>query len=840
MLKNANPPTGGTYRKHVQATFELYKIPHMKNLLFTPLILLFLLMNADCYAHSIRGNVTDPEGQPIVSANIILLSAKGDVLIKSTLTDNAGDFVLENIDEGTYDLKVTMLGYKSYAADDVKVDDKDLTISTIQMGLENKKLKEATVRGVRDLIEVRADKLIVNVENSIVNSGATALEVLARSPNVNVDQNDNISIKGKSGVNVMIDGKRMVVSGTDLANMLKAMPSESISKIEIISNPGAKYDAAGTAGIINIVRKRSKHMGMNGSVNVNYGQGVYPKYSAGLNLNYRSKKISSYISYNYANRQFFNGLKLDRRFYNSNDVEQFSYVQDNFLKMPIISNNASFGLDYTLSKKTVIGVAGTVGNTLLNTSANNSSMALNGAKEALYDFRTIGNSDRDYNNYSVNGNLRHNINEKGEKLSIDIDYARYTNHSEQNFDTYYTSPNGTLYQPTYYMQSDMNSITQIRSAKADYSLPLKNKTSIDVGAKVSYVTSDNEPLFYEKTTGDFTLDINRSNHFIYRENINAGYVNFNKRWDKFSLQLGLRTENTNVEAEQVTLDSLYTINYTQLFPSIAVQKSIAKNHDIGLTLSRRIQRPNYQQLNPFKFFIDNTTYKEGYPYLMPALTYSAEASHIFKKRFTTTLSYSITNDNITEVIQPSETEDSITVQTNKNLARVHYYGISGAYPIQITKWWSNVASFTAYYAHYMGNLANTNLSNGSPAITINTSNNFNLPKGFRAEVSFWYQSRQIYGFMDLKAMWMLNLGLQKNFLKNKMTVRLNAQDLFWEGLPSAFSEYEAYQESFDVKRDTRKVVLAISYRFGNQTVRPARKRRGGASDEMKRVGNAGS
>ena len=356
--------------------------------------------------------------------------------------------------------------------------------------------------------------------------------------------------------------------------------------------------------------------------------------------------------------------------------------------------------------------------------------------------------------------------------------------------------------------------------------------------KPSYVTSDNEPLFYEKTIGDYLLDTKRSNHFIYRENINAGYINFNKRWEKVSLQLGLRAENTNVEAEQVTLDSLYKTNYTQLFPSIAVQRSLSKKHDIGLTVSRRIQRPNYQQLNPFKFFVDNTTYKEGYPYLRPALTYAVEAQHIFKKRFSTTFTYSVTSDNITEVIQPSETEDSITVQTNKNLTSVDYLGLSGAYPIQITKWWSNVASFTAYYAHYRGNIANTNLSNGAPAFTFNTSNNFNLPKGFRAELSFWYQSRQVYGYMDLKEMWMLNMGIQKNILENKMTIRLNAQDIFWKGLPSALSEYTAYRENFDVKRDTRKVVLSISYRFGKQTVRPTRRRGSGADDEKKRVGGA--
>ncbi|MEZ5017186.1 MAG: outer membrane beta-barrel protein [Flavipsychrobacter sp.] len=799
-------------------------------------LLTFCVTYNSVFAHNITGVVTDDDGKEIVAASVLLITDKKE-LVSSTLSDETGAFNLNNVQEGSYQLKVTMIGYNEYSK--AIVVSKSVDVGALVMKRKNKAMKEVTVRGTKPLIEVFADKLVVNVENSIVNSGATALEVLSRSPYVNVDNNDNISVKGKQGVTVMVDGKQMVLSGTDLANMLKSMPSNTISKIEIISNPGAKYDAAGTAGIINIKTKRDKRLGMNGSANASYAQGVYPKASIGFNLNYRTKKISSYVSYNYASRAFFNHLVLDRRFYDNNDVAQFSYMQDNFTKGTSLNHVGSMGIDYTLSKKTTVGISGTVGTNGFSPKANNHSSALDGNKNTLYRFITTGNHRQDYYNYSANANLRHNFDDKGQQLSVDVDYARYWNESNQNFETVYLSPNGASYQPNYYMRSDLVGLTQIRSFKTDYSLPLKNKAAFEAGIKTSYVTSNNRPLFYEKTTGDFLLDVKRSNHFIYRENINAGYLNLNKKWDKWSTQIGLRVEHTNIEAEQVTLDSTFKRNYTQLFPSVAVQRTISKKHDLGVTLSRRIQRPNYQQLNPFKFFIDNTTYREGYPYLNPALTYSVEASHIFKKKFVTSIGYSVTTNNITQVIQPSETEDSVTVQTDKNLATMHYYGLTGAYPFQITKWWSNVSNISLYYLHYQGFLANTNLSNGTPAFTVSSNNNFTLPMGFRAELGFWYQAKQVYGFMELEPMWMLNAGLQKQVFKNKGTIRLNVNDLFWKGLPRATSTYNAYQEDFVVKRESRQVSITFSYRFGKQTVPQTRKRKGGATDEMKRVGNAG-
>ena len=799
-------------------------------------MVLMICADIDLYAVAIKGTVKDKGGVALAGVSIVVLKEDNKTLVMADLTNDDGRFVLGGLDKGSYFLKATMAGFDVYESDKIMVEGIDVQLPLIQLQQKNTTLKEITVKAQKPFIEVKPDRIVVNVENSIVSAGSSALEVLARSPGVKVDQNDNISLKGKQGVTIMIDGKITPVSGDDLANILKSMPSGTIDKIELISNPGAKYDAAGTAGIINIKTKKDQKVGWNGTANLSYAQGVYPKYNGGINLNYRNKKVNVFVNYSYANRYWFNHLTLNRRFYTPSGNLAFVYDQNNYSLFDFRNNIGGAGVDYSISKNTTVGMSVNGGMNKFNPKADNSSKALGPDLETIYNFNTTGRHNNKFDNLSSNVYLRHNFDTTGRELSIDADYARYSNTSNQNFVTTYTNTEGGQYQPDYDMKSYLNGVTQIRSLKADYSNPLPKKMKLDAGIKTSYVTADNKPLFYEKNATDYVLDTTRSNHFIYTENINAGYINISKDWTKWSAQLGLRAENTNVEAQQVTLNTTYKRNYTQLFPSFAVQRHLNEKNDIGITLSRRIERPGYEQLNPFKFFIDKTTYRAGYPYLNPASSYSAELSHTFRQKFVTTLTYSVTSNVLVEVIQPSETEDSVTVQTTKNLKRMSFYGISMAYPFQITKWWSNVTNFNAYYSFYEGFIANTNLSNGAPTFDIYTTNSFVLPKDYSAELSFFYQAPQVYGFMNVQANWMLNAGLQKNILDKKATIRVNMQDIFWRGYPSGTSTYTGYIEDFTAKRDTRQVSISFTYRFGNKAVSQVRRRSGGAEDEKRRAG----
>jgi hypothetical protein len=812
----------------------------MKKALLSPLFCLFIV-NAFAQHTSISGRLKDKENNAVVGAYVMLL---GDtVLLKTALTDADGRFLFEEMGKGLYHLKASTIGYQDFISDTFQLNEtKQLPDMTMQP--DNKALQEVVVTSQQPFIEVLPDKIVVNVENSIVSAGGSVMDVLQRSPGVNVDNNDNISLKGKQGVVIWIDGRPTPMQGTDLATVLRSMPSGTVDKIEIISNPGAKYDAAGAAGIINIKTKKDKRFGMNGSVSLNYGQGKYPKYGAGTNLNYRKKKLNVYGNYNYAYRYWFNNLMLDRRFLDTNaaykDQQLFRYVQDNYALYNFKNHIANAGFDYALSSKSSVGAAFSVGTNNFEPQVENHSKALDNNNALLYNFNTIGSNNNHYYNYAANLNFKHDFDSSGTTLRVDADYAAFGNNSNQNFITNYVAPNGSQFQPDYYLKSDLHGLTTIQSLKANFVHPFHDGIKMEAGLKSSFARADNNSLFYEQTDNVYALDSSRSNHFIYNENINAGYVSFSKEGKKISTQLGTRVENTNANWDQMTTGQKYDTSYVQLFPSLAAQYHLSPKQDIGLTLSRRIERPNYQQLNPFKYFIDKTTYREGYPYLKPASFYSVELSHTFDQKFVTTFTYGINKGVIVEVIQPSETEDSVTVQTNKNLKQMTFVGLSGAYPIQLTKWWNNVSNINVYYAMYQGDIANTPLHKGKPTFDLNTTNSFVLPDNYSAELGLFYQARQLYGYLDVKALWMLNVGIQKHFLHKKATLRFNIQDVFFKGYPKATSNYSGYSESFVAIRETRVANLSFVYRFGSNTVAPVRKRSGGAEEEKNRAGNGNS
>ncbi len=805
-----------------------------------PFIVCMLLSSLTIYAKpgNINGKVNDKDGKPIDAANVVLLKTDNKTLVKADLSTENGTFVFDNMPDGEYILKITVPGYEVYSSEVITVQGGNISLPDVKLTAKAGSLKEVTVRTQKPLIEIKADKLVVNVENSIINAGSSVLDVIGRSPGVRVDQNDNISLKGKSGVEVMIDGKRTVLSGSDLSNMLKAMPSATVDQIEIISNPSSRYDAAGTAGIINIKTKRDKRLGFNGTANASYAQGVYPKMNGGISLNYRDKKWLLTGSYNYAYKRGFNHLFLYRSFYDNN-VFKNAYDQDNNTVFDIYSHVASLGADYTISKKTTVGV-------MLNTSPLNFeinrrsySRVLDSNKGLQSYFITDNIAHNSNYNYSVNANLRHTFDSTGKQLSVDADYSNYHARRPQDFVTRYIDRTGSDYLPRYLLAGDLDAWTTIRSVKADYVHPVSQTLRLEAGLKSSYVTQDINAGFFDYSTGTYIYDSTKSNHFIYKENINAAYVNANKDWTAWSVQLGLRVEQTVAKGVQKVYNQTFDRNYAQLFPSFAVQRHVNANNDLGLTLSRRINRPNYEQLNPFKNYLDPSTYSSGYPYLMPELTYNIEASHTFKQRFITSFMFSYLKDPITEVIQPSDdtTQKRVTVQTNKNLTSQLFYDLSGAYQLQYFKWWSGSINFNCYYSIFRGNIANSNLNTGRLTADINVANSFLLPKNWSAELSFFYQTSQLHGYMVIDPIWSLNAGVQKHLFDKKLTVKLNCSDIFWRSYPHATSVYKDYVERFTAQRETRQLSLSVVYRFGKRTVAPVQRRRGGAEDEKRRAGS---
>lgn len=803
-------------------------------------VLTTLLLGVSAFARApihpgkISGQVRDAAAQPVAYANVVLLRAADSTLMKGGLTEADGRFTLENIPEGRYLVRVTQVGYQRLTTPTFVVNAENPEVRFVELAMTEaaRTLGEVAVRAQKPFIERQLDKTIVNVENSIVAAGSSVLDVLERSPGVTVDQDGRLSLKGKPGVIVFIDGKPTQLSALDLANLLKGMPAGSIEKIELITNPSAKYDAAGNAGIIDIRTKKDQRRGFNGSATGSYGRGVYAKAAAGLNLNYRDRKWNYFGNYNYSYRKIMSNLDLDRRFSQGKQLVS-RYVQANRFVVPFNTHTAKIGMDFSPNRRTTVGLVLSGLSNGIRRDGRNDTEVTDGLGQPTGRLRTINNSYDQWNNAALNLNFRRQLDSAGRELTADLDYARYDNSSRQRFTTDYFNAAGTPAR-TMGLIGDLGGYLDIRSFKIDYVHPLDKKSKIEAGLKASFVTNDNDVRFFVAEGGLTAFDTTRSNHFIYHENINAAYLNLNREIGKFSFQFGLRAEQTRADGNQVTMGTTFSRNYVQLFPSLFLSQKLGKKHELSYSLSRRIDRPSYQQLNPFTFFIDPTTNRRGNPFLLPQLTYAMEVTHTFDQRISTTLAYSRTTNNLTNVLLQNDST-RVTTQTDRNLAIFDYIGLSVNAPAQLAKWWNSNTSVNAYVGTYRGTIANTPLNAGAPTFNLNTQHTFTLPRGFSAELGLFYRFREVYGISVIEPLYNLSAGVQKSIWARKGTLRLNMTDIAWRNYPRGGTDFANINETFSALRDTRVATLALTYRFGKETVAPARRRRTGAEDELNRV-----
>jgi outer membrane receptor protein involved in Fe transport len=784
--------------------------------------------------NELSGTLLTNGNVPIADAVIQLLKAADSSLVKTEFSDDKGEFKFIDVKPNTYFVQTNVIGYSRFASsvftfiESTKLAPFNLTKSEVE-------LKEVSVTIHKPYIEREHGKMILNVENGIVSAGNSAFAVIEKAPGVRIDNNDNISFKGKQGVAVWIDGKPTPMTGSDLANYLKGMASNAIEKIEFISNPSAKYDAAGSS-IINIKLKKDKNLGTNGSVSLAYGQGVYSKTNNGFTINHRDKKINVFASYNYAYRRGFNDLKLDRNFYNK-DTFLGAYIQNNYLFIGYQNQIAKAGIDYFVNSKNTFGfVVNGVDNTF-SPSGNNISQVYDNNNINTSRFETQNRSQDKWYNYSTNFNYKHTFDSTGTELTTDADYAQYANHTQQNFTTRYYDLNNVEYLNPYLLYGNINGSLNIYSIKSDLTKFLKNSLKIESGIKSSYVIADNNLAFYNKSSGVPVYDSTKSNHFIYQENINAAYINGSRDWKKISTQIGLRMEYTHVIGNQLVYNSKFDTNYVQLFPSAFIGYKLNGKNSLELNYSRRINRPSYDQLNPFKYYLDPTTYKAGNPYLQPETTHSFELSYIFNQKIYTTLGFGRTLNNIIEVIAPSPNQLKLTVQTNYNLAFVDVYTLNISAPIEVTKWWYTTNDISCYYAAYSGNVANTTINKaGNINFNINSVNSFSFSSTLSAELSGNYRAKEIYAFELAKPIWSVNAGLQKKLYNNKIILKLNISDILFTNNSRATTVFTGYVESYDVRRDTRVAVISFVYKFGNGL--PSQRRKGGADDIKQRAGSS--
>jgi outer membrane receptor protein involved in Fe transport len=417
---------------------------------------------------------------------------------------------------------------------------------------------------------------------------------------------------------------------------------------------------------------------------------------------------------------------------------------------------------------------------------------------------------------------------------MDADYAQFRNTRLQTLATTYVLP---VLVPTT-LNGDQHGTVLIESLKADYTHPLSKKAKLEVGVKTTLVSSDNDVLFTVTRNDQTTVDRNQSNHFLYDENVNAGYLTYTHTTPKTTLTGGLRAEQTNTSGRQEVGDEPFPPrHYLQLFPSAGIRQVLGPGHELALSLSRRIDRPTYGQLNPFRIYMDATSYSAGNPALRPQTAYNLELSHTFKQKFTTELGWSITSLPIVNSVQPvTNSGGNFVVVQDINLDRADTYTLSLSAPFEPFKWWQSNTNVLGYYSRYIGRLNGTDLNRARPALNLTTTNTFVLGHGWGADLTGTYQSRQQQAFFDIRARGQLVAGVSKSLWDKKGNLKLNIADIFYTQKTRATSVYNNYQERLYQRFDTRVVTLAFSYRFGNQKVAPTRRRTSGAEDEKRRAG----
>jgi len=806
--------------------------------LVAPATILFLLLSFSGFAQkaiTISGEVKDETLKPFANASVSLYRAKDTVLVKAAFTDNKGTYLFEGVKDNIYLVSVSAIGYKKNFIKISPTDASTITIPVIIMINEVKGLKEIVVQTTKPLFEQKADKMVVNVNASPSNAGANALEVLEKSPGITVDKDGNISLKGKAGVQIYIDGKPSYISGQDLVNYLRNLQGTQLDQIEIMTNPPAKYDAAGNSGIINIKIKKTSQFGFNLSLNAGYTQGIYARNNQDINFNYRKNKVNLFGILSHNERNTERTFIIERKFRESVTKEVKSLFDQVSAKRDWnASNSFKIGADFSISPKTTIGtVVSGFYNPENSTSTGNIFIA-NPSGILQAKTYSISKSKSSWQNISSNFNFRHKFDSTGNELTAELDYINYNADNTQNLSNYFYNASGAINGKPDTLYGNLPQKISIYSAKADYVHPLKRGAKFEAGIKTAYVKTDANAVYDSLINNNRIRDIGRSNHFIYDERIAAAYISYSRPISKkISGQFGLRLENTLANGNQITTNEKFKLNYTQLFPTAYISYKVNEKNNWSINYGRRIRRPDYASLNPFATFLDRYTFTQGNPNLRPQFSHNVELSHTYNGFLTTTLNYTKTNNIIQTVLEQNE-QTNQTFGKEQNIANQRQYGISVSAFKQLKNLSGNIYA-NVYNNEFKGLVNNTFITIGATTAVFNASASYKFKKGIVAEVNGFYRTAGVEGIFRVQALGAVNFGASMPLFKNKATIRISARDIFWTQKVNGYSRFGTVDAAFQLIPDSRTVGLSFSYRFSKGKINNNKRKNGGAGDEQNRV-----
>ncbi len=797
-------------------------------------ILLFNILMASAFAFAqtgtVSGLVKDNKSKAVIAANL-LLKQQDSSSVKGSITDSAGIFKI-NAKPGNYFIIISTTGFENISTSLFTIKENEETnLPTFNMKEETKMLGAVKVVSTKKLFEMQPDKMVMNIENSILATGNSLFDVLRKAPAVSVDKDDNIKLKGAIS-QIFIDGKPAYLSGQQLTDYLKTLPADAVSKIEIITNPSSKYDAAGSTGIINIKLKKNQTYGLNGTANIGAGVGVYGKINGGVNLNYRKNKINLFGSGYLGNSESFNRLTYNSTINDNGNIT----LQDrnNYWHPHTTYGSYKAGMDYSITKNSTIGILYRGGISKTDARTDNTSIFSDADRNLLSSVVSIKDAVQNSNSNFLNFNYKVTLDSAGSELSFDADYASYIFKSTDVNENHFFDNNKIEFRSPYSFRNTQPSNGTIKAFKTDYTRYLKNKVKIETGLKFSNVNSDNKLNADSLVNNNWIKDNGRTNSFVYDENIFAAYFNFSKTFKKTSIQAGVRAEQTNNTGNSVTLNRTDKRNYLDFFPSLFISREMNDNNQLNFSYTRRISRPGYQSLNPFVSYLDPYTYFVGNPYLKPSYTNSFEIKHGFRQFLFTSLGYMHATDVEINVIRQDKTT-GVTTNSSENAGYSDALRLDVTASIPVTKWWSSDNSIGLSYNKDFSKIPDYSYNTKSFGADFSTSQTFTLPKQYKIQTSFYYSVPTKSGITKTLSAYQLDLGVQKQLWNNKATIKLNANCII------GTSAYRAHylSNNLDIywknEWEGKKIMASFVYKFGSNKIKSSRSRTTASESEQNRI-----
>ncbi len=778
----------------------------------------------------IRVRVMDTGGQPLPASSIELLKKDSSVLLK-TFTDSSGLLLLKGWAAGHYVLRASHAGHSSVLQ---SLHLADATMATVDFRLEPAagQMDEVTVTAKQPLIKQVNGKTIVNVEGSINATGSSLLEVLERTPGITVDKDGNIALRGRPNVLVMIDGKMTYLSGAELATMLGSMSSAQVESIELMEHPPASFDAAGNAGVINIRTKRSKQKGTNGNISLSASQGVYPKTNNNIGISHRSGAVNLFANYGFTYNRGYTDLYALRTYFAHDAMPALQMEQPTYIHFNARLHNIRAGMDYYMRPGSSIGF--TVGYTDISRVRTGNGVAdwLHNGGGIDSSISTISRNTTNWISKTGNLNLRHQFNTKTE-LTVDLDYLLYDITNTQQFSNSLLAPNG--YEEK--VSGDLPSALKIAVLKADYNNRVSKILQWSAGIKGSRTKTDNLSAFQNWNHDQWEDDLNRSNHFLYTENILAGYINGNREAGRWKTDAGLRFEHTAYEANQLGnaagKDSAFHRNYSSLFPGATISYKVDSANSFSLHAGRRIDRPPFQKLNPFTTIINKYTYQAGNPLILPQYTWNLELVHQYKDLLTTTIGYHLTRNYFTQYFY--STAEGLIVYSDGNIGKMNNLSVATLLQLQPVKNWNLVLDITYNYKVLEG-FVWTKTRSAIHQVNFNLNNQLRFGKKWTGELSGYYITRHQNDFNEvLDPTGQLAMGVARQVIKGKGSLKLAYRDVFYTQRMAGNTSFQHAHEYFWLKSDSRVLTLSFSYRFSKGE--KVQQRKLSSTEEAERVSN---